>query len=364
MEIVQDNDRAFFSCGYKGCEDQNTWGARSMGQTNEIVSVSGNTVTLRNPLYMDYNLNMNPRARVDPTPVVGAGIEDLRIVRTSQSGSGHNILFSSAVHSWVKNVWSEKTLESHIAFSLSYGNEVRDTIFDDTWLRGTGGQGYGLRIESRSSSNLFENNIFTHLRHSMEISTGSSGNVFSYSFSNDPKEGSNTWLAVDISNHGWYPNMNLWEGNYAQIAETDDTWGTDGPTTFFRNKLMRESAYIPEQYWKNFGYVHIELDNRYHNVIGNELGRANHEQSKPPIWLTTSKADTILVHGNYNYKTGQVTKWESSLSQNIPASLYLSGKPAWFGSHAWPPFGPDKAPNSGKIPAWERFEQLRAQGKI
>jgi len=34
MEIVQDNDRAFFSCGYQGCEDQNTWGARSMGQTD------------------------------------------------------------------------------------------------------------------------------------------------------------------------------------------------------------------------------------------------------------------------------------------------------------------------------------------
>jgi hypothetical protein len=28
-------------------------------------------------------------------------------------------------------------------------------------------------------------------------------------------------------------------------------------------------------------------------------------------------------------------------SQNLPASLYLSGKPAWFGDVAWPPIGPD-----------------------
>ncbi len=360
FEIRQDNDPAFFSCGYKGCA---SWGDRAMGQISVITAINGNTVTLREPQYMQYKLSMNPTAKIDDK-VQFAGLEDIRIVRTAQSGSGYNIMFWGSAHSWVKNIWSEKTLRAHISMTTSYGNVVRDSVFDDTWQRGTGGQGYGTRIESRSSSNLFENNIFNHLRHSMEISLGSSGNVIAYSFSVDPEESSPNYISSDISNHGFYPNMNLFEGNYAQLAETDDVWGTTGPTTIFRNRMMRESAYTPVSRWGDFPYIKIELDNRNHNIIGNELGRTTHVQNVPPIYLTTSHPDTILVHGNYNYKTGQVTKWENSLPQQLPSSLYLSSKPSWFGNHAWPPFGPDVAPNSGKIPAWERFDQLRAQGRI
>jgi hypothetical protein len=31
----------------------------------------------------------------------------------------------------------------------------------------------------------------------------------------------------------------------------------------------------------------------------------------------------------------------SPADHNLPASLYLSGKPAWFGNAIWPPIGPD-----------------------
>jgi hypothetical protein len=41
---------------------------------------------------------------------------------------------------------------------------------------------------------------------------------------------------------------------------------------------------------------------------------------------------------------------------NLPASLYLSAKPSWWGNLAWPPFGPDISPMTNKIPAQVRYE--------
>jgi len=45
---------------------------------------------------------------------------------------------------------------------------------------------------------------------------------------------------------------------------------------------------------------------------------------------------------------------------NLPASLYLSAKPTWFGSLNFPAIGPDISPMEQKIPAQVRYEQMGA----
>lgn len=50
--------------------------------------------------------------------------------------------------------------------------------------------------------------------------------------------------------------------------------------------------------------------------------------------------NTLFRHGNYT-SASATTTWSGSLTQTLPASLYLSGKPAWFGSVKWPAIGPD-----------------------
>ena len=45
-------------------------------------------------------------------------------------------------------------------------------------------------------------------------------------------------------------------------------------------------------------------------------------------------ASTVLREGNFDYVTNQV-HWDTS-AQTIPPSLYLTGKPAFFGSLPWP----------------------------
>jgi hypothetical protein len=40
----------------------------------------------------------------------------------------------------------------------------------------------------------------------------------------------------------------------------------------------------------------------------------------------------------------------------LPPSLYLAGKPSWFGSVAWPPIGPEVSGMVSPLPAQLCFE--------
>jgi len=61
-------------------------------------------------------------------------------------------------------------------------------------------------------------------------------------------------------------------------------------------------------------------------------------------------------HGNYDYQSNSL-KWDpSNTDHTIPSSLYLSGKPAFFGGLPWPAFGGDLSQGTGTIPAKERFD--------
>jgi hypothetical protein len=65
---------------------------------------------------------------------------------------------------------------------------------------------------------------------------------------------------------------------------------------------------------------------------------------------------TAILHGNYDYASDSV-KWDPSIADHVlPASLYLSAKPAWWGTMPWPPIGPDVTPMANKIPALVRYE--------
>ena len=51
--------------------------------------------------------------------------------------------------------------------------------------------------------------------------------------------------------------------------------------------------------------------------------------------------------------------WDSDISsKELPHSLYLDSKPAWFGELNYPAFGPDADYENNKIPAQVRFEQM------
>jgi hypothetical protein len=214
---------------------------------------------------------------------------------------------------------------------------VRDSFFDDAHDHGGGGHGYGVNLGEHTTGCLVENNVFVHLRHSMLIQVGVSGNVFGYNYSIDPyqSEGGN-WVPPDISMHGHYPAMNLFEGNVLQEAYVSDYWGACGPgNTLFRNRIQSEGLKIDD-------YSHGQ------NVLCNELGTGD-----DVITVFDTVQDTLL-HGNY---VEGAIEWDPAIAaREFPASLYRARKPAFFGDVPWPATGCDLAPNGSAIPAEQRYQ--------
>ena len=65
---------------------------------------------------------------------------------------------------------------------------------------------------------------------------------------------------------------------------------------------------------------------------------------------------TVIREGNYDYATNQV-HW-SGAPRELPASLYLPGKPAFFGDAPWPWVDPAGATKLHALPARMRFEAM------
>ena len=323
-EIVEDNDETI---------SNESWAQEAVGEMVQITKVEGNRLTLAEQLHYTYEASRRPRIRRVEV-IRYAGVEDMHLKR-ADPGPGQMILIYNAADVWVRNVEGEHVLESQVLTVNTYRCEIRDSYFHDAWGYGGGGQGYGVNLEKHTTSCLVENNIFRNFRHSMVVQIGASGNVFAYNYSTDRHDSYYT----DVSVHGHYPSYNLFEGNIVQEVNSSDAWGASGPgNTFLRNCVQNDGIQIKHQ-------------SHEHNLVGNVLGYyPNSIRIDPDI------RDT-LVHGNFT--DGEV-QWDPTIAdRTIPASYYLSSKPAFFGGMRWPSIGPDIDTNSNDCvnPAQQRWLQ-------
>jgi len=181
-------------------------------------------------------------------------------------------------------------------------------------------------------------NVFNMLRHAMMVQVGANGNVFAYNYSINTVQGDGEtnlnigWISPDISIHGHYPFMNLFEGNEVEEIGIGDYWGPAGPgNTYFRNKVNGEGIFYYDE-------SHTQ------NVIGNRT---------TAITDRDKKARNKLEHGNV---VDNSTYWDPDIAtKNIPDSYYLRSAPAFLGKGTWPLFGPD-IDKKHKLPAQIRFE--------
>lgn len=380
--ISQENGEPFSSF-----DDTPSFYRRTVGQLNSVVSKSGNTIGLSRPLYYNYNQNYNITLLRYDSVITGLGIEDLYIERASQGGD-HNIYIENGYQSWVKNIESYRGKNWHVALYSCFQCEVRDSYIHHAATDAGGNADYGVQLFKRTTDTLVENNIFDRTRHAMILEWGGQGNVFGYNYSinpiNEGMEGTD-YLMADMVSHGGTPMFNLWEGNIGQNFDMDNILGGSLYETAFRNWIQAKSIPTvgPGSQWA----VEFQKHNYYGNVVGNVLmkqgdtgdyeyipyqsGRAVYrlgfKSSNDDNPDPQSKA-TLLRHGNFDYITNQ-TRWDPSYSDHsIPSSLYLSGKPSWFGNLSWPPFGPD--PNNAAqifvrtIPATERFGASGGSGIV
>lgn len=372
-------------------------GARGLGQIVKVKSKTSNQIFFETPLYYGYRVAFNAQlAQAAYNPESGApkyqcGIEDLKLTATYSGKDQHMIVMQVCDNCWVKNVHTENAAGgSHVMVQFSYRCEIRDSLFSKTRLN-TGGQGYGVALYHVSSGCLVENNIFDQLHASMMVCYGSSGNVFGYNYERNGVADSGQYAAM--STHGVHAYMNLWEGNYVEDKVLGDwTHGSSSHNTVFRNRVVGyHSGSTLDQ-----TPVSIEKNNRKWNVIGNILGldgwhsiysicppgggcaqtscsdtsRAIFKFGFNCNWACdNSSYDTFavnaaIVHGNYDTVSKQI-RWDGNISdRTLRPSYYLSGKPSWFGSLAWPPYDPANPGNADatRIPAGYRYKNGATPG--
>lgn len=321
-EIQLDNDPDLM---YTNPTWNQSWAQDAVGQIVKVTNIVNDSLYFYPPLNIQIDQALSPSVR--PTGLIeNVKISDLYIERLD-AGDGHTIEVKNASNCLIENIESRMTFRSHINVAQSLNIEVRNSYLHMSHDYGGGGHAYGVDLNRHTTNCLVENNIFETLRHSMMVHIGANGNVFGYNYSRNP-----TWefssVAPDISIHGHYPSMNLFEGNIVQRIAIADYWGPSGPgNTYFRNRVETDNIDV-------FDFSHDQ------NIVGNELSSGSNQIS------ISSGIINTFVHGNN--VNGTIT-WDNSVgNQLLPASLYLN--------IISPYLGPELPLNSGNIPAKQRYE--------
>jgi hypothetical protein len=316
-----------------------------VGQMLSISKVVDDTIYLDRSLTLNYKGGYEVRIqKVDMIKEVG--FEGFSLERLDKSLPGNNFQFTYAKDSWISCIRSHYTSNTHVALSNSRNCQVKGSYFDDAHFHCAGGMGYGVAVRSHSSENHIYNNIFTNLRHSMLVSRGANRNVFSYNYSASTRISRGNAMvngyceeymhhpAVDISIHGYYSFMNLFEHNVVQRIVSADYWGPTGPgTTFFRNTIETDREFLIQD---------ASVD---HNVIGNVI--------PGDFQVHPSVKGTVRIKNNIANEIDTLP-WLA-----LSPSLYLNAKPDFYGELPWPSIDPDPHFNYNTNPAKERWKNRK-----
>lgn len=392
-----------------------TTNCKLMSVMLRVAAKTADTVTLSHPMPMD--LMLNPKlVQLKIAPLVNTGVEDLTADCNAMAGAG--IAFEQSWGCWIKNVEVTKSTNRQLFLICFSAGEVRHCYTHD--VVGGGPNHEGIDFYQDCCFNLIEDNI-TYNGGFPGIILGDSkggcaGNVIAYNFAYGANTGAGGMAGMDISvSHGPHNMLNLVEGNIAGGMGSDGYFGSTSHITVLRNWFTATHPTATE----NLIAVNIGRWNTSFSLVGNILGTSEFSstgqfQPETPFsyttpviyklgfpnmgnngfsktWGPTTPPDytkqsanqpggnsfgtggkslqeldltvtgTMIRHGNYDYLTKKIA-WDPAISDHtIPNSYYLTGKPALFGSLAWPPLDPTSPPgafndeNLCKIPAGYRY---------
>jgi hypothetical protein len=357
-----------------------SWFARTDRATSEIkqiASISGQTVTFTSPLTIGYRTDHKAQLTpytTDPSSgghaagnrdihVTNAGVEDLSIF----GGADGGLRFEAAAYSWAKAIEVTQWLGEAVAIDNSFRVELRDSyIHAGSWPE-PGGAGYAISLAVGSSEVLIENNILVDVCKNMVFRSSGAGSVVAYNYADDSFDFDNPgWVEVGINaSHMAGAHHVLFEGNLSHNADSDYTHGNAIYLTFFRNHLTGQRQRFVDR--SGIRAVGLAYGSWWDSFVGNVLGRPGqmagwsyddpsmksnsaawgHGGSgnlwmlgyDPERWGMTPDPKTlatVIRGGNFDYLTNSVVWTDGLQAQTLPASLYLSAKPGFFGDYQWP----------------------------
>jgi hypothetical protein len=386
-QSVDDPPAAFgwFSRGYPSNTSSPTdTDGRMTSEIKEIASVSGNTVTFTSPLSIGYRVShlaqltrytANSNGGNGGTQVTYAGVENLTMI----GGSDGSLNFEVTAYCWAKNVEVTQWLGVGINIVNSFRVEVRDSYVHTGSEPTPGGGGYAIGLANGSSEILIENNISRDTNKVIVARASGAGSVVAYNYMDDGWISYEpVWQEIGLNaSHMAGPHHVLFEGNYGFNMDTDYTHGSSQYITYFRNYVtgQRGSWIGPDASSRTVG---VSSWAQAFSFIGNVMGipgqmsgwryvdpmmgcnasgsncaggvSGTWEQGATGnIWQVgydatnqwTQEAEpgalsTVIRDGNYDFLTNS-QRWHNTPGGFvIPSSMYLSAKPAFFGSNPWP----------------------------
>ena len=352
---------------------------RHIAQFTRITSISGNNVGIWPPLVWDYSSTAgsggSPAIRTVTAGLqtVGSGIEDLAIAFDGGGSATASISMVQCVNSWVKGVRSIRPPNRHFVVTQSLNCTFSQNWFDDIGQHAANTA--GLDFYEYCSGMLVEDNIFYKCNIVLDAGGKNSGNVFAYNFILDPYQQNFGQYNGLWMNHGPHNMMNLAEGNFCNGVISDGYFGSSSSCTVFRNFLH---GWTPTYPTANSIAVSLKKWSLNWNIVGNVLGRTGvkyfqptasgwggdgaiyelgfpntgnngYSGTRPPNPAVNPGDDqsrdlnvetTVFRHANFDFYNNTVS-YNSGSDTALPASMYLTAKPAWMGNLPWPLIGPD-----------------------
>lgn len=308
-----------------------TWAREAWGQVVEVTSKNGNTLGLSMKLGLQYTASNSPRIR-KINPLRNIQVKNLHLQRAIDNGETDGLRFQYTANVSVYNIKSWRASDrAHINIVNSHKVSIARSGFDNAWTTSGGGYAYGVLASLNSSKIKIVDNWFRNLRHHVLLQAGANHSVIAYN-SMEPSYYDLNGSGSDLSLHGNNAHNNLFEGNQFYRAAHDGTHGVNGPrNTYYRNQGSRIDI--------------VDNPTDRNNVIGNDITLALN---------IGSGSSANFIEGN---RIAGTVQWQTLNSgSNLPASLYLTSKPAFLGTKAWPLYGPGVANygSANTTPAFDR----------
>jgi len=330
-----------------------------------------------------------PQAWWATSPIQNMGIENMSMnfsASEPSQGNGVGVEILNCSGCWLKGVAGIAPGRSDVFPVLSTYITVQDSYFFKT--AGHTSVSYGVESDGTSAM-LVQNNIFQQVTEPMSFNGSCSGCVEAYNFDVGSIYGISpwNWRMASVLPHAVGNAHILMEGNQGSGLVGDIVHGSHHFLTAFRNTwngYQPNNGVAPRS---NIGPVILMAQNRFFNIVGNVLGTpaitygyttgtnqiypsiGGSESNAYTVPADSNVARTLMRWGNYDTATGAVRwcgnssdpGWSTTCastsevpstipqyanpvpsSTSLPASFYLSARPAWWpSSKAWPPIGPD-----------------------
>jgi hypothetical protein len=326
-------------CQYSYCD-------RVTNEMHKISAIGGGscpgagcTVTFDSPLTIAYRQSGSHNAQIYRGPylnqagsgspvalIENAGVENLSLLRAPNGG----IRIQFCVYCWVKNVEVGNWYNGGISIDYSARVEINAVYIHHCWHSVNSGGEYPIALDQASTEILITNSIINFAGKGMVARAGGAGSVVSYNYVDDTMYDQlsgigNYWVDMGVNaSHFAGPHHVLFEGNWGNNLDSDNTHGNAVYITFFRNHstALRTAFNDPSipgtPLVDDYGGTGYSSGN---NAVGGISGTT----------LTLSSVSGAIYVGSY------LTGYTSGVTAGTHVTAQLSGTPNGPGTYTVTP---------------------------